>query len=266
MPNEFCRQAKDAALESLNRDGAAAEAHEVLANVDLVCAWDWAAAGREFTQAIQLNPNLAEAHGKYGRYLWRMGRTADALRETERAVELDPVSWIIRWDDWQLLFLAGQYDEAAEQCQKIREIDPGNNLGPLYCGEVDVQKGHLDQASKEFQEAITLSQGKNNRAVARLAYAYAVAGRKKDAQNLLAQLNKRSQSDSDYVHPDLIAAVYAALGRRQDAFGWLERAYQAHSRDLLEIRDDPHFANLRSDPRFADLERRIGLPLDENRN
>jgi tetratricopeptide (TPR) repeat protein len=158
--------------------------------------------------------------------------------------------------------MAGQYDAAVEQCRKMQEIDPNNDLGHLYCGEVDVQKGNLAQAILELQEAVKISEERNphvnGRAIAYLAYAFSLAGKKNDAQNLLAKLQEISKQR--YLPPDLVAAVYSGLGQKQEAFEWLEKAYRVHARDLLELKYDPHFANLRSDPRFIELVRRIGLP------
>ena len=256
LPNELCRKAKTAAREALQRDDAASEAHKSLADVEFWCDWDWSSAEREVRRAIELNPNFAGAHGSYGRYLWAMGRSDEGLAETKQAVELDPLSLRIRWDRWLSLYLAGQYDGAAEQCRKMLEIDPNNSLGHLYLGDVDVQKGDLAGAIREFREA-----GEFPRAISHLGYAYALAARKNDALSILRKL--QGLSKQRYIHPDLLAAVYAGLDEKEDAFAWLEKAYRAHSRDLLELRYDPHFATLRSDERFADLLRRIGPPSDE---
>lgn len=258
IPNEFCRKAKALALEAVKRDNESAETHTILAEVEFWCEWDWVDAEREFRQATELNPNFARAHSSHGRYLLTMGRADEGLAETKRAVELDPLSFGIRWDRWLLLYMAGQYDGAAEQCRKMQELDANLDLGHLYCGDIDVQKGDLADGIRELQEAVTLSEGRTPRAVAHLAYAYALAGRRNDAQNLLAKLLEMSKQR--YVHPVLVARVYAGLGEKQDAFEWLEKAYQVHGRDLLELRYDPRFASLRSDPRFVDLLRRIGLP------
>ena len=262
IPNEFCRKAKTAALEAVKRDDGVAETHTILADVEFWCEWDWIGAAREVKRAIELNPSFARAHSSRGRYLFAMGRTDDGLEETKRAVELDPLSFRIRWDRWLLLYLAGQYDAAVEQCRKMQELDPNLDLGHLYCGEVDVQKGNLAQAILELQEAVRISEERNphvnGRAIAYLAYAYSLAGKKNDAQNLLAKLQEISKQR--YLPPDLVAAVYSGLGQKQEAFEWLEKAYQVHARDLLELKYDPHFANLRSDPRFIELVRRIGLP------
>ena len=260
IPNELCSKAKEAALEALKKDDRAAETHAILADVEFWCDWDWAGAEREIRQAIELNPNFARAHSSHGRYLLTMGRVDEGLAETKRAVELDPLSLRIRWDRWLLLYMVGQYDEASEQCRKMQELDPNLDLGHIYCGDIDVAEGNLAQGIREIQEAVTLSEGKTPtpRVIAHLGYAYALAGRRNDAQNLIAQLKEMSKHV--YVHPVLMAEVYAGLGQKQETFEWLEKAYQVHGRDLLELKYNPHFTSLRSDPRFTDLVRRIGLP------
>ena len=258
LPNEKCTSAKDTVLEALKRDSESPEAHTVLADVEYFCEWNWAGAEREVERAIELNPNLAQAHSSRSRYLLTMGKPEEMLEETRRAVELDPLSFRIRWDRWIALYMVGRYDEALEQCRKIQELNPNLDLGYLYCGDVYVQKGNLTEAIQEFEKAVDLTGGKNPRTTAHLAYAYALAGRRNDAQKLLADLNNISKQHP--VHPDLFALVYVGMGQKETAIDWLEKAYQVRARDLLDIRYDPQFAGLRTDPRFIDLIRRIGLP------
>lgn len=258
LPNENCARAKDAVLEALKRDSESPEAHTVLADVDYFCEWNWADAEREVTRAIEINSNLAQAHSSRGRYLLTMGRTDEMLEETRRAVELDPLSFRIRWDRWTALYMVGRNDEALEQCRKIQELNSSLDLGYLYCGDVYIQQGSLTQAVQAYEKSVSLTAGSNPRAIAHLAYAYGLAGRRNDARKLLANLNNISKQHP--VHPDLFALVYVGLGQKETAIDWLEKAYQVRSRDLLDIRYDPQFAGLRTDPRFIDLIRRIGLP------
>ena len=258
IPNEFCTKAKGTALNAVEKDDTAAEAHTILGEVEFWCEWDWASADRDLRRAIEVNPSFAQAHSSYSRYLLAMGRTNEALAESKRAVELDPLSLKIRWDRWLLFYYTSQYVAAEEQCRKIQEIDPTNSLGHLYCGDVALARGDEGQAIRELKESVSLSEGKNPRAVAHLGYAYAVAGRTADAQVALAQL--KEMSTRQYVHPVLVARVCAGLGQRQEAFEWLEAGYRVRSRDLLELKYDPRLASLRADPRFVDLLRRIGLP------
>ena len=258
IPNESCTEAKATALNAVEKDDTVAETHTILGEVEFWCEWDWASADRDLRRAIEVNPSFAQAHSSYSRYLLAMGRTNEALAESKRAVELDPLSLGIRWDRWLLFYYTGEYVAAEEQCRKMQEIDPTNNLGLLYCGDVAVATGDLARGIQELQESVSLSEGKHPRAVAHLGYAYAVAGRTADAQAALAQL--KEMSTRQYVHPVLVARVCAGLGQRQEAFEWLEAGYRVRSRDLLELKYDPRLASLRTDPRFVDLLRRIGLP------
>lgn len=258
IPNESCTKAKATALNAVEKDDTVAETHTILGDIEFWCEWDWASADRDLRRAIEVNPSFAGAHSSYSRYLLAMGQINEALAESKRAVELDPLSLGIRWDRWLLFYYTGQYAAAEEQCRKIQAIDPTNNLGHLYCGDVALAKGDFAQAIRELQESVRLSEGKTPRAVAHLGYAYAVAGRTADAQGALAQL--KEMSTRQYVHPVLVARVCAGLGQRQEAFEWLEAGYRVRSRDLLELKYDPRLASLRTDPRFVDLLRRIGLP------
>ena len=258
IPNDSCTQAKNLSFEALKRDSESAEAHAMLADVEYRCEWNWAGAEREAARAIEINPSLAEAHSFRGRYLLTLGRTAESLRETQQAVELDPLAFRIRMDRWSSLNLTGQYAEALEQCQKIKELDPAQSLAFLYCGEAYIQEGKFTQAVQEHEKALSLSNGKNPRAIAYLAYAYAVAGRRKDARDQLANLILTSKER--HVHPYLIAVAYAGLGEDDLSLDCLAKAYNVRARDLLTLRYDPVFAKMRTHPRFIDLLQRIGFP------
>jgi TolB-like protein/DNA-binding winged helix-turn-helix (wHTH) protein/Tfp pilus assembly protein PilF len=267
IPNEYCpTKAKAAALEALKRDDASAEAYTSVAAIEFSCNWNWPDSERAATRAIELNPSLAEARRVHGNWLLAMGRPNEGLAEMKRAVELDPLK---RFPLGYLLYLAGRYDQSAAEFRKVLELDPSRGVPHIYLGAVAIQKGDLTGAIRELETADKLEDGGNFRAIAYLGYAYALAGRRTDAQNLLDRLKEGAQLSKgyvspvlvdSYVHPTHLATVYVALGRNDEAFAWLEKAYQVRSRDLLYLRDDPRFASLHSDPRFADLLRRVGLP------
>jgi TolB-like protein/DNA-binding winged helix-turn-helix (wHTH) protein/Tfp pilus assembly protein PilF len=270
IPNEYCpMKAKAAALEALKRDDASAEAYTSVAEIEFWCNWNWRDSERAATRAIELNPSLAEARRVHGHWLLAMGRTNEGLAEMKRAVELDPLSLSTRWSLGYLLYLAGRYDQSAAEFRQILELDPSRDLPHIYLGAIAVQKGDLTEAIRELETAVNLGDGGNPRAVAYLGYAYALAGRRTDAQNQLDKLKEGSKLPmgyaslalvDGYVSPALVAGIYTGLGRNDEAFAWLEKAYQVHSRDLLYLRYDPQFVSLHSDPRFSDLVVRVGLP------
>jgi tetratricopeptide (TPR) repeat protein len=218
--------------------------------------WDWSAAEREFRKAIELNPNYANAHHWYADYLSAVGRHEEAVVESKRAVELDPVSPIINaWLGWRYFF-ARQYDLAIQQYLKTLEMDPTFAPAHLVLGQGHEQKFMPDKAIDELKKAVSLSEG-SSLYVSSLAHAYAIAGRRGEAEMLLQQMNERAQRN--YVPSFDIAIIYAGLGQKDQALLWLEKGCQERSAWMVWLKVDPRFDFVRSDPRFQDLLRRVGV-------
>src|SRR6266536_1927161 len=117
-------KAKEAALKSLQIDDTLALAHTALAQV-LFFDLDFAGAIKEFQRAIDLDPNYATAHHWYANGpLLALGRFDEAIAEGARAVELDPLSPIINVNQANNFIIAGRYDEAIHQIRKALELDP----------------------------------------------------------------------------------------------------------------------------------------------
>ncbi len=258
-PGEKIPKAKMAAMKALELDDTLAEAHTSLARAMTTYDWDWRGAEREFQRAIELNPNYAIAHQWYCGYLEAMGRTPEAIAEGKRALELDPLSPIITFEMGLGFFYARDYDKAIEYYQKTLELDP--DFPPAH-GQLPAayeQKRMYDQAITGFQKGTNL---KGSRewyfSLSGLAHVYAVSGNKGEAQKLLSEM--KDLSVRQYVPADRIALIYAGLGDKDEAFAWLEKAYDERSFNMTWLKVEPRWDSLRSDPRFADLVRRLGLP------
>lgn len=256
-PNEALPKAKAAAQKALEIDEKLAEPHVSLAHVKYEYDRDWPAAEREFKRAIELNPNYPLAHHWYAIFLSASGGQNSALAEIRRAQELDPLSLPINMWLGVILAGSGQLDEGIDQLRKTLEMDQNfvlahNRLGALY-----EEKGTYDAAVDEFRQVFKLSEGKPV-GIAALAQADALGGKREEAQKNLAELLQMSKER--YVSPTSIGIVYAALGDRDQAFAWLDKADRAHDAMVIRLKVDPRLASLRPDPRFADLVRRIGLP------
>ena len=274
IPNEYCpTKATAAAFDALKRDDTIAEAYASVASIELWCNWNWAASEQAANRAIALNPSLAGARRVHGHWLLAMGQTNEGINELKRAVQLDPLSNPTRWSLGYLLYIAHRYDQATAEFRKILELDPKSDIAHIYLGAIAVENGDLGGAIRELEEAVSLGDGGNPRAIANLGYAYALAGRRNDASTQLDKLMEGAKLSKGYVnpvlvggyvHPTLVAMIYAGLGRNDDAMDWLETGFKVRSRDLLYVRDDPHFASLHSDPRFVELVRRVGLPSSPN--
>jgi TolB-like protein/Tfp pilus assembly protein PilF len=252
-------KARAAVLKALEIDDALAEAHTSLARIKSSFDWDWPTAEEEFKRAIELNPNYARAHHLYGRHLMSMGRFDEAAAEIRRASELDPLSLSISADLSAPLFFRRQYDGAIESLRKTLEMDSNFPLAHARLAGAYEYKGMYEEAIAEYERMIELSgsSADNPSNLATLAVLYAGSGRGDRARDILNRLKERSQREN--VSPSEIAEIHAALGEKDQAFEWLEMAYQVRSSDLRFLKVSQTWDSLRSDPRFADLLRRVGL-------
>lgn len=255
-PGESFPRAKEAALRALELDDDLAEAHTSLGYAKLYYDWDWVGAEREFRRAISLKPNCPTAHHWYHEFLLTMGWFDEAMMEIKRAHELDPISPVINAALVLPLMHAGQYNKAIEQLQRVIELDPNFYRTHLFLGAAYVQKREFAKAISEFQIAVILSDG-STRALGALGFGYAVSGKKLEARKVLENLRRRAQER--YVSPYVIAVVYAGLGDKDQAFEWLDRAYEQRDEWLVRLKIAPELSSLRSDSRFAELLWRIGL-------
>jgi TolB-like protein/tRNA A-37 threonylcarbamoyl transferase component Bud32/lipoprotein NlpI len=255
-PQEAFPKAKAAALKALQIDATAAEAHASLALIRQL-EWDWMGAEREYENALALNPGYAITHQWYSLLLSETGRHEEAVVEAQRAAELDPLSAIISFNLGQVLYAARRYREARRAIQRTLEVSPDFFPARYYLGQVYLQEGKFEEGIAELQKATRLSPGDDG-TKAMLGYAYALSGRKGEAQGVINDL--KEQSSRRYVSSYLIATIYAGLGKKREAFEWLEKAYKQQDSELPWIGVEPQLDPLRSDPRFGDLVGRMNFP------
>jgi len=271
-PSQAMAKAKSAAEKAVQLDGSSAEAHasrgHILHNYD----WNFDGAEREFKKAIELNPNYATAHHWYAHLLMQVGRTQQALEEAERAQQLDPMSPFVNQGLARQYYLSRQYDKSIYQCRIALEKDAAYLPSRIQVALDYEQQGMTAEAVSELEQARSLAAGYAGQRGGQspgtpstdlpivhgmLGYAYARAGRTADAQNELAQLKAIGQHR--YVPPSYLAIISMALGHNDDAFSWLNRAYQDRSEQMLYLGVEPIVDPLRDDPRFDDLLRKVGL-------
>jgi serine/threonine-protein kinase len=256
-PREAMPKAKEAAQRALAIDNALGEAHASLAYIAFFYDWDWAAAERGFKRALELNPNNADTHHWYSHFLMGQGRIEESLIQSKRALELSPFDILFNIHlGWHYLY-ARQYDQALEQIEKTVEMDKNFAQTYPWLGLILEQKGRYAEAIAAFQNAIKLFPGGSSIAEAELAHTYAVSGNREEAQKIIAELQELAKTK--YVSSFQIAAIYAGLGEKDQAFAWLEKAQEERSDGLVNLQAEQRFDSLRSDPRFKDLARRIGL-------
>jgi TolB-like protein/DNA-binding winged helix-turn-helix (wHTH) protein/Flp pilus assembly protein TadD len=253
-PSEYMPKARAAALRALELDKDLPEAHTALALIVQNYDYDWQTAGREFQRAIELNPNYATAHHWYAEHLMWRGRFDEALRESERARQLDPLSLIIATDNGAILLYSRQYDRALEKLHAVHELDPSFPRVDGLTVRAYEEKGTFPDALAELEKSRPLY---NSWACAELAYIYGRTGQPAQAAVALARMEEFNRGQP--VDPVVFVEPYIGMDRKDEAFLWLNKAYAQHSNALTALKVDPLYDPLRSDPRFQDLLRRVGL-------
>jgi len=254
---EAITEAKSAAEQALKLDPSLAEAHVSLGQIKMWIDWDWSAARREFEQGISLNPQSALAHNQYGLYLATVGRVSDAITEVKRALDLDALSPIINSDmGWYQLF-AGQHADAIAQFRKTLNLDSNSVSAHRGLGIALSAAGQHDEAISELKHAVLLSEN-SPVVMAHLGAAYARQGAKPAATALLNDL--QAMATRQYVPASAPAIVHAALGDRNAALDWLEKAYDEHDFAIVQIEVAPWFRSLRGEDRFQRIVTRLGMP------
>jgi serine/threonine-protein kinase len=257
-------RAREAATKALTLDETLAEGHYATALVSQFFEWDWPAAEREFQNALALGPGSAATHFWYGSTLSIIGRTDEALRELTIARQLDPLSVLTNTALGRAYYFARRYDEAIEHCHKAIEIDSQFWMAHLFLATSLQQQRAHEEAIREARlvEATGLP---NGRAI--VGHALAVAGKKNEALKVLATLmppHPAADTPACGITPGCtdawgMAMLHTGLGNKDEAFRYLQKAYEQRWPFLPMVKVDPLFDSLRPDPRYGDLVRRLGL-------
>ena len=247
---ETMPQAKAAVTKALQLDPSLARAHLALGLILLNSEWNWSGAENEYRIALKLNPNCADCHSQYGVLLGGLGRNDEAIAQTNRAIELDPLSSSYR--DWlaAIAFFSRQYDLS---------IKLAENLGDEWAFTLAV----CYAKKKMYPEAIANLE-KSNARIGRqksdlglLALMYGLAGRKSETRKIISELKEKSRHH--YVFPSVFAYAYLGLGDKDQALTFLERAYEEQDPGLFYLKVSPLLDPLRSEPRFQALLRRVNF-------
>ncbi len=256
-PYESFPAARASARRALELDPDLAEAHAVLGQVTFQADWDWAQAEREFKQAIALDPSSADVHQGYGIFLETISRFAPAVKEYTRARELDPLTSKRTLDLAFALYYARRHDASIAELRTVLDADPASPWARMMLGCNYAYKRMDGEAVAECDAAVAgLPDDQNVLAVC--GKVYGLAGRRERASELLTRL--KSLSAKRYVDPYNMAWVCDGLGDTDATVSWLERSYTERSASVCGIGCELWSDTLRSDPRFQDLLRRMNYP------
>jgi TolB-like protein/Tfp pilus assembly protein PilF len=254
-PREAFSKGKAAAAKALDIDDSLAEAHAVMAHLNLHF-FQWLEAEKEFNRTVELKPNYPTIYQVYSYYLLFIGKVEEGLATMSRALELDPLSESINADAGDILYFARRYDDAIEQLQKLLRMDPGYSRARCYLARTYQAQGRHDEAFAELEKAMKLT-NRNMETLAAMAHHYAVTGMAAEARSLLAELME--QSKQKYLSPYNVALIHSALEEKDEAFQFLEIAYENRAEWMIYLSVDPRLDTLRSDPRFEHILRKTGL-------
>ena len=249
-------KAEAAANRALSLNSNLAEAHTALGFVSYRYHLKWKEAEQHFKKAISLNPSYATAHQWYASYLAATGRLNEAVAEAKTAHELEPFSLTIYSDYIRGLYYAGLLDQAHSEALKLREMDPNFMRGYYELGLVLEEQGKLEEAISAFRTALKTAPD-NVAVLTALGHAQALAGKKNEAQRVIARLQELSKQQ--YVSPFQAAVIYAGLDNRKMALDELEKSRAERFNWLPFVQVDPVFKSLRSEPRFIELAKNLGL-------
>ncbi|HUU52266.1 MAG TPA: protein kinase [Candidatus Heimdallarchaeota archaeon] len=253
---EAYAKAREAAQKALELDETLAEAHNSLAGVLTSYFWFWERAENEFIRAIELNPSYATARIWYAEHLYSIGRHDVSIQQARLALELDPLSSMISTALGVSLYFGGEYDQAIQQYQRTLTVTPNFQRAIYWLGFGYIKKEMYRQGIEQFKLVFDLSGDSVD--LAALGYAYAVAGQRNEAEEVLRQLEELATQR--YVSPVDLAMLHVGLDNNEQAIEYLEKAYEEHADRMSWIKVNPVFDPLRSDPRFQAILQRMNFP------
>jgi serine/threonine protein kinase/Tfp pilus assembly protein PilF len=256
-PKEAFPKGKAAAKTALDLDPDLAEAHTSLAALLWLYDWQWEQAQTEFRRSLELSPTYPTANHWYAEYLMTMGRQEEVMARMKNGQELDPLSLIINVAVGWAFYHGRRHDEAIEQLRRTVELEPNYPVTYWILGLVLRKTGCYELAMTEGESGVKLSGGSPMMRAA-LAHTFAAAGGTEEARQILDDLTKLAEQK--YVAPYFFAGIYIGLGENDRALEYLEKAYEEHSNWLIYLHTDPSMDGLRDDQRFQNLLRRVGLP------
>ena len=255
-PRRALETARTEAKRALDLEAGLSEARLAMADVRRMLEWDWRGAETEYANAIALNPSQENAHRSFATMLAALGRHVEAVREIDRAVELDPLCLVVSTSAAFVRYLAGDYEGALAYCRRTTDIDPHYLPARRLVGATYLQSGRTDTALAVLEAAYADARHDPVYA-ASLSTARAMAGDGTGAAELLAGL--RRQGTSRYVSRYHLALAQLGVGDRDSAFGALEQAVVDSDPALAYLAVEPRFEPIRSDPRYARLLDLLGL-------
>jgi serine/threonine-protein kinase len=233
------------------------EAFATLGCIRGVYDWEWEAAENEFRSAVNFSPNYATAHQWHAlQNLAPRGRFEDARASLKTAQGLDPLSPVVQASLAFLRFLERDFTGAESTLRGVLSRSPDFAIAHYFLAEACCQMGRHSEALQALERVVEI-RGRTPETISALGQAHAMAGRRDEAERSISEL--RDRASEEYVSPTRIAQIKAALGDRDEAFEWLQRAHSLRATDLMWLDVHPAFDPLRDDPRMEEIRKDMGF-------
>jgi tetratricopeptide (TPR) repeat protein len=247
-----------AARKAVELDPSSAEAYASLAFSTFYWSWDQAGAEREFRRSIELNPDYGPAHQWFANALATEVRLPEALKEINRAEQIDPASNSIMADKALILVELGRTEEALGLLKQLEVSQPAFFSTHQYLSYVYYSKGDYRNYVAEALKAATVSHSEQQLAVARAAdQGFKTGGKQGMLLNTLRAQEKLLNQGQ--MSPFLVAVTCIRLGENEAAMRYLQTAVQQHDTAVLALRVTSDFNVLHNDPRFPRLLAQAGM-------
>jgi TolB-like protein/Flp pilus assembly protein TadD len=254
-PKEALPTVKKAAAKAIEMDAGLAEGHTFFAAALQSMDWNWGEAEKHFRRAIELNPNFAPAHHWYSWLLGLLGRHDEAIVEAETAKRLDPFSIGVNWFLIVSYGFARQFENALEKSRDLVEIQPHFWGGHWSLGYCQTEVRNYPEALENYKKAAKLDNSPMINAA--IAIVYALSKENSKAQAMLDEL--KAAEKTSYVPPYYLALIHSALGEPDEAFFYLDKAFEMRDSSLPALKVDSRLDRLRKDKRFKALVKKMGL-------
>jgi serine/threonine-protein kinase len=256
-PLDALPHAKEAIGKALELDPMLADAHGRKAMITWLYEWDWEAADRQFAYAVSLDPQHTPTLHWHSMYLATVGRHDESLWTINRALRLEPESEYLNVQLGRCLYYSRRYDEAVRQLLAAVEMEPDSVDNGVTLARVYLKLERFGEAAALLEQCIVRA-GRAPILLGLLGQAYAASGRAAEARALLAELE--TIAERRYVPPTYFALIEMELGEADAGFARWERAYEMRSGWLPFLRVEPLWDKVRAHPRYATLLVRMGLP------
>ena len=259
------QEARVMALTEVNRaleiDPDSAEAHAARADLQFYYDWDWAGAEHSYKRAIDLNGSFARARSQYARFLSAAGRSEDAVSQASQATEIDPTSASAASTRAMALYYARDYPGAFQAIEHALALESGSASAYLVLSRIDEARGDLAAALLSAERALTIAgNGASTAWRVHVIRLHALLGEPEKARMALGQLSSDVAAGRRRVSTMQFALAHAALGDREQALQFFERALEEREPDMLWLAVDPRADDLRSEPRLKQVAAKLGIP------